>query len=122
MKFIVAVFLSALLAFAGCLFFPWWVIAITSFLVGLLIHQRAGFAYLSAFIGVALLWAIQAFLIDSKNNHLLSTKIANVLPLGGNYILLIVVTALIGGLVGGFASMTGSYARSNRTKEEIEEN
>ncbi len=114
MKFIVAILLSALLAFAGGLFFPWWVIAITSFIVGALIHQRALIAFVAGFLGVALLWGGLALWIDNQNRHLLATKIANVLPLGGSAIALIGVTALVGGLVSGFAAMTGSYLRRRR--------
>lgn len=118
MKFIVATFLYALLAFAGSLFFPWWIIAVTSFVVGLLIHQRALITYASAFLGVSLLWGGLAFWMDLQNNHLLATKIANVLPLGGSSIVLIVMTALIGGWVSAFSAMTGSYLRPVKRKTE----
>ena len=48
-----------------------------------------------------------------KNNGVLSKKIASVLPLGGNAILLIVVTGIVGGLVAGMAAMSGSFLRSS---------
>jgi hypothetical protein len=47
-----------------------------------------------------------------KNNGVLSVKIASVLPLGGNQIYLILLTGFIGGLVAGFAAMSGSFLRS----------
>ena len=114
MKFIAAILLTALLAFAGGLWFGWWVIAIAAFLIALLVHQKAGKAFLSGAIGVFLLWAILAWWIDMKNEHILSKKIAAVLPLGGSSFLLIFVTALIGGLVAGFGAMSGSYLRNSR--------
>lgn len=40
-----------------------------------------------------------------KNNGVLSTKIASILPLGGNSLVLIAVTGLIGGLVAGLAAL-----------------
>lgn len=113
MKFLVAIVLTALLAFISGLFLPWWGIAITSLLVAVLIHQKAGKAFLSGLLGVMLLWAGLAWWIDMKNNGVLSKKIASVLPLGGNAMLLILVTGLLGGLVGGFAAMTGSYLRTS---------
>ena len=120
MKFIVAIFLSALLAFAGGLFFPWWSIAVTSFIVAVCIHLRALIAFLAGFLGVAMLWGGLAVWIDNQNQHLLATKIANVLPLGGSAIYLIAVTALIGGLVSGFGAMTGAYLRRvKRRREEV---
>ena len=99
MKFLTATFLTALLAFISGLFLPWWGMAITSLLVAVLIHQKAGKAFLAGLLGVFLLWAGLAWWIDMKNNGVLSTKIASILPLGGNSLVLIAVTGLIGGLV-----------------------
>mgnify|MGYP003457238537 CR=1 FL=1 len=113
MKFIVATVLTALLAFISGLFLPWWGIAIAAILVAVLVHQKAGKAFLSGLLGVFLLWAGLAWWIDMKNNGVLSERIANILPLNGNSILLIGVTALVGGLVGGFAAMTGSFLRAS---------
>jgi len=113
MKFFVAIILTALTAFISGLFLPWWGIAITSLLVAVIIHQKAGKAYLSGFLGLFLLWAALAWWIDMKNNGVLSKKIASVLPLGGNAILLIIVTGFIGGLVAGMAAMSGSFLRSS---------
>ncbi len=113
MKFFVAIILTAFLAFISGLFFPWWGIAVASILVAVLVHQKAGKAFLAGFLGVFLLWAALALWIDMKNNGILSKKIALVLPLGGNAILLILVTGLVGGLVAGFAAMSGSFLRSS---------
>jgi hypothetical protein len=116
MEFSVATVLTLLLAFISGLFLPWWGIAVTSLLVAILVHQKPGKAFLSGFLGVFLLWAILAFWIDMKNNHLLSAKIASILPLGGNSYLLILVTGIIGGLVAGFAAMSGSYLRATEKR------
>ena len=113
MKFITAIILTALLAFISGLFLPWWGIAVTSLLVALLVHQKAGKAFLAGFLGVFLLWAALAWWIDMKNNGVLSIKIASVLPLEGNSIFLILLTGLVGGLVAGFAAMSGSFLRSS---------
>ncbi|MBK8142775.1 MAG: hypothetical protein IPK57_18580 [Chitinophagaceae bacterium] len=115
MKFITAIILTALLAFISGLlsFSPWWGFAVTSLIVALLVHQKAGKAFLAGFLGLFLLWGGLAWWIDMKNNGVLSQKIASVLPLGGNSILLIVVTGVAGGLVAGFAAMSGSYLRSS---------
>jgi hypothetical protein len=123
MKFIVSMILSALLGFAGALFFPWWIIAITSFVVAVFIHQRPLAAYAAGFLGLFLLWGVHAFIIDVRNHSLLSTKVAQILPVGGLPINLILITATIGGIVSGFAALTGSYTRKSvsrkRKKKEI---
>lgn len=114
MKFLVSIILTALLAFVAGLYFSWWSIAITAFLAALLIHQRAGRAFFSGFLGVFILWALLALWIDIKNQGILSTKVAEIFHLGGSSTLLILLTALIGALVAGFAAMSGSYLRSSK--------
>jgi len=113
MKFLSAVILTALLAFAAGLYgiLPWWSFAITSLVVAVTVHQKAGRAFLSGFTGLFLLWSILAFLKDSANDHLLASKVAQILPLGGSYMVLILVTGIVGGLVAGLAALTGSYIR-----------
>ena len=114
MKFLVSILLIALLSFALGLYLPWWSLALVAFIVAALIHQRAGKAFLSGFLGLFLLWGVLAFIIDANNEHVLSVKVAELLPLGGSSFLLILVTAFIGGLVGGLAAMAGSYVRTVR--------
>lgn len=111
MKFIVVVLLTALLGYAAPLYFSWWSFAVTSFMVALFVHQKAWLAFIAAFLGLFLLWGIMALLIDNANNHLLSQKIAAILHLPGSSLVLILVTALTGGLVSGFAGLSGSFAR-----------
>lgn len=113
MKFTVAMVLTAALAFISGLFLPWWALAFTSMGVALIIHQKAGKAFLAGFLGVFGLWGGLAAWIDFQNNQILSHKIAQILPLGGNSYLLIGVTALLGGLVAGLAALTGSFLRSS---------
>jgi hypothetical protein len=111
MKFIVVIVLTALLGYAAPLYFPWWSFAATSFVVALFVHQRAWAAFAATFLGLFLLWGVIALIIDNRNNHLLSQKIAELLSLHGSSLLLICVTAFIGGLVSGFAGLSGSLAR-----------
>jgi hypothetical protein len=113
MKFIVSVILIALLSFTAGLFviFPWWSFAVCAVIVSIAIPQKPYKSFLSGFIALFLLWGALAFMIDNKNQHLLSTKVAGILPLNGNYILLILLTALVGALVAGFAALTGSFVR-----------
>ncbi len=110
-KYILSILVTALLAFVSGLFMPWWGIAIAAFLVSAAIPQKPGFSFLSGFLGVFLLWEVLAWWIDSKNNGILSQKIANLFGLDGSSVLLIVITSIIGALVAGFAALTGSYLR-----------
>lgn len=118
MKFLTAIILTALTGFiAGTLSFsPWWGFAVTSLLVAVLVHQKAGKAFLAGFLGILLLWAGLAYWIDAKNNSVLSQRIAQILPLNGNSLLLILLTGVAGGLVAGFAAMSGSFLRATSKK------
>ena len=108
MRFLLALLLTVALGFIAGRFLEWWSIAVVAFLVALLIPQRIGRAFLSGFLGIALLWAAVALWNDIPNDSILSRKIAELFKLGGSSFLLIVVTALLGGIVGGFAAMSGS--------------
>jgi len=120
MKFLTALLLTALLAFATGLYgvLPWWSFAITSLIVAMAIHQKPGKSFLAGFTGLFLLWSILAFLIDNANEHLLATKVATILPLGGSYWVLILLTGIIGGLVAGLAALTGSYLRQTPKSQQ----
>ena len=111
MKFVVALLLTALLSYAAGLISPWWTIAVAAFVVAAFIHQKPYKAFLSGFLSLFLLWGIQSFYIDYNNGHLLATKVASVLPLGGSALLLIFITAFIGGITAGMAALTGSLLR-----------
>lgn len=113
MKFIVTVLVSALVAYAIGIYgnLPWWIFAITNLLVAIAIPQKPLQAFLSGALGIGLLWMTLAVLLDQGNDHILSTKVATLLPLKGSYIALIAITSMVGALIGGFASLTGSYIR-----------
>ena len=118
MKFLTATILTALLSFIAGIFIPlWWFFAAVALIVALLIHQRAGKAFLAGFLGLFLLWFILAFWMDSANNGVLSIKIASLLPLGGSKWGLMILTAIFGGLIAGFSAMSGSYLRVTGTKK-----
>jgi hypothetical protein len=117
MKFVTAFFLTGFLAYVIGLFtnLPWWSFVFTSFIVAMAVHQKPGKAFLSGFIGLFLLWGLLAILKDNPNEHILSSKVAKLLPLGGSYILLLFLTAFIGGLVSGLAATSGSTFRKSKT-------
>jgi len=113
MKFISSFILMAALSFAACLYLPWWSIAIVCFLVSLVLPQRAGIAFLCGFLALFLLWAGLSYWISSNNEHVLAHKISMVIIKKDNPEMLILITGLIGAVIGGFASLTGSLARNN---------
>ena len=118
MKLASAILLTALISFVAGLYLPWWSVAIAALLVSILIPMIPYQSFLAGFIGVFLFWGLLAAWIDFKNNSILSQKIAQILPLGGSPVLLILLTAFIGALVAGFAALSGSYIRKKPTPQE----
>jgi hypothetical protein len=121
MRFIIKLILIAGLAYAGQLFFPWWVIMAVPFLVNVLIKTKGAGAFFSSFLAIAGLWWVFAWLADRQTGAILTSKIALVLPLKGNTLLLIFVTGFLGGLAGGLAGLTGNAFRNlfgTRKKEK----
>lgn len=113
MKFLVALLLTAFLAFMAGLYFPWWTIAVVAFLVAILVHQKPWKAFVAGFLGLFILWFVLAEWIDINNKSILSARISQLLGIGNHPLLLVLITAFIGGLVAGFAAMSGSYLRKN---------
>ena len=116
MRFIFATLLTGVLSFIAGIYLPWWSIAIIAFLVGIFIRQTLMKSFLAGFLGIFILWAVVSLWIDVKNGSILSHKIAALFPLGGSSGLLIMLTAVIGGIVGGFAALTGAsvYPKKKR--------
>lgn len=112
MKFILQVLTTAILGYVLELFLPWWSIAVAAFLAGLILRTDANF--LAGLLGISLLWLLAAFITDHSATTRLADKVAEIFSLSKP--LLFVVTGLIGGLVGGFAAMTGGALHKGRRK------
>jgi len=113
MKFITSLLLMALLSFSLCIFLPWWSIAIACFVVALCIPQKNGLSFIAGFIALFLLWYGLSFWMSFQNGHILANRISKLILQQENSFLLVLITALIGGIVGGFAALSGSLFRKN---------
>lgn len=114
MKFFISLILIILLSFAMCLFLPWWSIAIAAFIVAALIPQKPFKSFLTAFAALFLLWGGLSFWISNNNEHVLAHKVSLLMLKMDSPIAMILVTALIGALVAGFAALAGSYLRKSK--------
>lgn len=116
LKFTIAIILSAVAAYAAGIYgnLPWWSFVITNILIAVAIPQRPVYAFLTGALGIGLLWFSLAFVIDNQNQHILSIKVANVLPLHGSFVALIILTTVVGALLGGLSALTGSYIRKTK--------
>ena len=73
-----------------------------------LLKSKANF--LAGFLAIGILWLLKAWLQDAGGSSDLSERVAKIFTLPRKE-LLFVVTAVVGGLVGGFAALSGSLLK-----------
>jgi hypothetical protein len=117
MKFLLATIIIILFSFLACLYFPWWSIAIVAFMISILIPQKPLASFISGFAGLFLLWGFLSLWISISNDHILAHRVSLLIFKTDSPYLLIIVTALIGAMVAGFAALTGSFLRKEKTIE-----
>lgn len=104
--------LIAVLSAIAQFFLPWWVIAPIAFAVCFWQSDTAGRAFLEGTASVTLVWAAYVGFLSFQNQGVLAARMGELLfKSPGNPGLLLTITPLIGGLVGGVAGLTGFYVR-----------
>ena len=111
MKFITSVVLIILFSFLACLYLPWWSIAIVAFIITILFPLKPVMSFVAGFLALLLLWGFLATWISVNNGHILAHRVSLLIFKTDSPFLLIMVTAIIGALVAGFAALTGSFIR-----------
>lgn len=109
-KFGLQLIITLALGFLAHQFFPFWVIAPVSALVGLIFrYENSAASFASGLAAGTMLWSTYALFLNIGNASMLSAKVGEVFMLNGAYISYI--TGTIGGLLSGFGAMTGTLAR-----------
>jgi len=111
MKFLITVVISMLISYISGIFLPWWTFTLFIALVHILYPIKPGLAFLSGFTALFVQWGSLSLFMDVSNHHILSKRIALLFVQQENYTVLILITAIIGAVVGGFSALTGSLAR-----------
>lgn len=106
MLFIIILILSFLAGFV----LPWWSVAVIAFLAAAFLSKTNVRSFWSGFGGVAIAWIILALLKSIPNDHILVKKVTHLFQLP-HWILILLITALIGGLVGGMSALSGILFR-----------
>jgi CDP-diglyceride synthetase len=98
--------LILLLAFISGYVLPWWVACILAFGASIIMGRTSTQVFWAGFAGIALAWIALALLKSFPNNHILAMRVAKTFHLP-HWLVLLAVTALIGGLAGGFSALSG---------------
>ena len=112
MRFLMQFFLIMILAILLDFILPWWESPLLRFIGGLAIQSRVSF--LAGFLGIGLLWFGYAYWRDLHAAVSLGDQLATLFPV--NKVALMALGALLGGLVGGFAALTGALLRPSSKK------
>ena len=110
MRFPVQIIVIIVLGYLLEQFLPWWSVAIAGFLGGMLVNTRLNF--LAGFLAIGLLWIGKALVTDVSSDSEFADRVARIFMLHNKSILLL-VTFVLSGIVGGFAAMTGSALRKD---------
>lgn len=113
-NFIATIVLGALLS----LFLPWWSIMTAALATSLFIPLKKTAVFIVPFLAILVFWGVYSFMLSNTNNFTLAKKISQLLEIGGNPYLLILVTGIVGGLAAGIAAVFGKQVSliSNNAK------
>jgi len=109
--------LITILGFALQWVLPWWILAIVSFALAFWLARSAGEAFWAGFGGIALGWLGLSLFFHFRNDGILTSRIATLFTLPSPW-LLIFLTILLGGILGGLAALTGYFFRRALTLKE----
>ncbi len=110
-KVLLKIILTAVMAYSLQTMLPWWSVVIASFSISFIISTKGHSSFVGGFLGVGILWFILAAITDFRTDSILTERVAEIFSLPNNF-LLILITSIIGGLVGGFGALTGMQLRS----------
>lgn len=106
MVFIVILIASFLLQ----LVLPWWIVVIVSFTTCGLIGKTGKIALWSPFFAILLLWTGMALFKSYPNQHLLATRVAEMIGVKAWWLIL-ALTAILGGFVAAVSGYCGYHFR-----------
>ncbi len=111
MLFILIFILSLILQ----LFLPWWIIAPLAFGLAFWKSKSSFNAFVSGFGAIFLLWIIMGLVKTLPNENLLANRVGEMFMLPSssvNWIFMLLLTGIVGGLAAGFSAMAGFFCRN----------
>ncbi|MVM40125.1 hypothetical protein GO730_25035 [Spirosoma sp. HMF3257] len=116
----IQIILIAILSLLAQLVFPWWSLAIVAFLVCFWRSSSAGQSFFAGFYGVALVWLIYAIFLHSRTDGVFTGRMSELLFKTNSAVLPGLVTAIVGGLIGGFAGLSGYFVKQATGNQPVE--
>ncbi|HEY0669596.1 MAG TPA: hypothetical protein VGD22_15545 [Sphingobacteriaceae bacterium] len=110
MLFIIILFISLILQ----MFLPWWIIAIVALTFSARKAVSGKHAFVHSFTAIFTLWIAAGLLKTIPNENILANRVGEMLMLPFtefNWVIILFVTGIIGGLVAGLSGLAGFYLR-----------
>lgn len=104
--------LIVLLSTVAQLVLPWWIIAVIAFGVCFWYSRTGLSAFANGFAGIAIVWFTYALVIHWQTDGILTGRMADLFFKTPTPALLLILTPVVGGLVGGFAGLAGQQLRA----------
>ncbi|MBD2754694.1 hypothetical protein [Spirosoma validum] len=107
----IQIILIAIFSLLAQLILPWWSLAVVAFGVCFWRSPGAGRAFFYGFAGIMLVWVAYALLIHVRTDGVFTGRMSSLLFKTNNEAILILVTGILGGLVGGLSGLSGFFVR-----------
>jgi hypothetical protein len=119
MKFIAQFLLIIVGSYFAQSYLPWWSMVIVAGIAGFFFSfEKSRKSFYTGFFAILVSWTVLAYFADTLNEGVFSDKMKTVLE-GLTMPLLILLPAVLGGILAGFASMTGNQLRNLFLKPEV---
>lgn len=116
--FLLKLILIALLAWGAQYFTVWFAGPLMALLVNLFWKGSSLQGFFTGFLALGILWFSLALCTDMQTDGILTVKMAEILPLKGSRIGLVLLATFIGALVGGLCGWTGALGRKLLKEDE----
>ena len=120
--FIIKLSIIAILSFILTLFLPWYIPFIVCFLTGIILSNKPGNNFLAGLLGVGLFWLCYTLFLDIRNEHILSSKVAQLfsdsLQTQITTGVLVMATTFLGAVLGGLSAMAGALIMDDGSRRK----
>ncbi|WP_461100064.1 hypothetical protein [Spirosoma luteolum] len=113
------ILLIALLSGLVQLVLPWWSAALVAFVVCCWRSRSSGGAWMAGFLGVGLVWLVYGLAIHLRTDGIFTARMGELLFKRQGAVLPLLVTAVLGGLTGGLAGLSGYLVRAASANSRV---
>ncbi len=101
---------TILAGFIAQQFLPWWIIVAIAGILSFIFDLKTGVSFWAGFVAAALLWGGYAGYLNIANEGMLAARVGKLLGDMPGFVL-IIITAMVGGIFGGLGALIGSLGR-----------